>query len=500
MPTDPEARQLLEFAFEEQRGFITDEARRKCALCPRRAGKSYAVGLWLCIGWRFRPGQKSLFIARTIAHARDILWDVLKDLDRKWEWGCKFNEARSEMHFPNGYVIRLRGVGTLREAEKIRGGHYWRVAIDEAHLYEEALLQFLITSVVEPALVDLLGELCLTGTPGYVLAGFWFEKTAPRDEFPDAKGAPWPTHRWSMLDNPHLPDPEGELAQVLLEHGWTEDHPEVIREWKGRWVRDDGALVYTYDPVRHSYLDGDGRFDERQWARNTQGLKSVIGVDTGWSDGNGFCVAQKRHDGPTIRIPVAFRCGEMTDHEIARTIKQLMHRFGTRHVFMDSSTILQESMHNYGVPARKAIKGEKRPRIEYVRSLQASDNVCIHAQDAADLAGEWQTLPWGYKLSKRLEATRGGTRDDESQGAQLGERIGHKEGFIDETADATLYAVLPLTQKFRAVLDEPEAKPGSPEWMEEQDRKARQRAENRPHESGKRRPKKPKRRTRTGRP
>ena len=497
MPDDPQVKRMLAFAFSEQREFISDESRKKCALCPRRAGKSYAVGIWLCLGWMFRPGQRSMFIARTIAHARDILWDVLKDLDRRWEWGASFNESRSEMTFPNGYRIRLRGVSTMREAEKIRGGHYWKVAVDEAHLYEEALLQFLLKSVIEPALIDLRGMLTLTGTPGYVLAGLWFEATAPRDEFPDAKGEPWPTHRWSMLDNPHLPDAQGELDRLMREHGWDEDHPEVVREWKGRWVKDDGALVYIYDPVRHSYLDGDGTFDERQWVKGSQGMRTVIGVDTGWSDGNGFVVAQKRFDSPRIRIPVGFRCGEMTDHEIARTIKKLMHEYGTRHVFMDSSTILQESMHNYGVPAKKAIKGEKRPRIEYVRSLQATENICIHAQDASDLAGEWQTLPWGYKLSKALEGTvrQGGTRDDESRDAQLGERIGHKEGFIDETADAALYAVMPLTQKFQAILDEAERpKPGSPEWLDEQDRLARQRAANRPQESGKRRPRKPKRR------
>lgn len=422
----------------EQQAFLSNPARFKCALAGRRGGKSYVVAYWLLQGWRYRPGQVSLFVARSIGHARDILWDLLKALNRRWEWGAQAHEGRLEMTFPNGYQIRLRGAQNLSQVERIRGPSYWRVALDEVHLYPDRLLRFMFTSIIRPALADHLGEMIMTGTPGYDLQGMWFERTLDPEQFPDKAGDPkkvqWPTHRWTILDNPHIPDAEQELEDVLSENNWSPTNPEFLREWRGLWVEDVGALVYPYRSPVNVFNAND--YPEGYWKPGT-GVKSVIGVDVGWEDGCGFAVSQKRADAPKIVVPKAYSEVHLTDHQIAQHIKVLMREYQTQNVYIDSSgnKITAMTMRNYGIPAEPCIKGEKRPRIEYMRGLLLDGNLQIDPENAADLVGEMQTLPWEMKKMNE-------------KGTNVMRKVGHREGWIDECCDATLASVMMHSQRW----------------------------------------------------
>lgn len=474
VPDDPEFERMLEFLHPRQREFAAFKGRRRCARAGRRAGKSFAVAYWLSQSWKVRPGQISLFTARTIGHARDILWEVLKDMCRRWEWGDvdkMFNESRSECTFPNGYQIRLRGCENIKQAEKMRGPHYWRVAIDEAHTYPDQLLRHLIIKVIQPALADLSGELSLSGTPGYDLTGYWFEKSLDPELFPkEAEAcnyAQWPTFHWDMRDNPHIPDAIGEMEAIKDENGWDDSNPDFVREWLGQWVKNATEKVYSYyDPMTCTYLDDDGQFDPLLWAPGTEGLRSVIGCDVGWEDGCGFAVVQKRYDSPIIRVVRSWSECELDDHAIARHLKSLMREFKTRWVYIDSkgNKITAMTMQSYGIPAEPAVGGEKRPRIEYVRALHNTGRLKAHAHKCVDLIGEWTSLPWGYTKK---------TADD----IVTMVKAGHREGWVDEAADATMNAVLMFSQKYQDRLVEP-PKRGTPEWEEAQALKERERAMN----------------------
>lgn len=457
--------------FSQQRALVTSPHRFKCTRAGRRAGKSVALAYWLAAGWETRPGQVSCYIARTRGHARDIIWDALKDLNDSWKWGAVTNEMRLEMRFPNGYQIWLRGAENVRQAEKLRGCFYWRVAIDEAHLYPDFLLRHLWFKVIRPLLADLMGECIFSGTPGYELDGLWFHRSLDPEEFPDEaeKGGfdQWPTFSWDMRVNPFLPDPEGEWRGVLEESGWTEDDPDFVREWRGQWVRNATQKCYdVFAAERNTYLEED--FDDwDDWVGGAPLLRTVIGVDIGWEDGCGFAVAQKRADGPGIRVREAFREVEMDDTDIARALKRLMRKYKTRFVFVDSkgnkNTCM--SLRAFGVPAQPAVGGEKRPRIEYVRALLKSGNVRAHAQDAIDLIGDWQSLPWGYKRTVDVD------------GNQYMTKVGHKEGFVDECADAVMNALMMFSQQFIARLDKEPPKPGDDGYTEHVEQEERERLE-----------------------
>ena len=75
----------------KQQAFVLDTARRKCALAGRRAGKTWAVAIWLLLDTR--PGELSVFIARTTGHARRILWRTLRRVNDKYQLGESAREC-----------------------------------------------------------------------------------------------------------------------------------------------------------------------------------------------------------------------------------------------------------------------------------------------------------------------------------------------------------------------------------------------------------------------
>lgn len=450
---DPEVAKLFEHVSTRQRGLLTSLHRFRCARVGRRGGKSTSGAYWLCAGWRRRPGQVSLYIARTRGSARDILWEELKSLNRRWNWGATPNESRLELRFPNGYVVRLRGAENQAQAEKLRGPHYWRVLIDECHLYPDELLKLLVESIIRPALADLRGEMILAGTPSYVLAGYWFAKNLDPEEMPDEaaklenRGKQWPTFHWDMLENPFLPNAQEEMEAVVAEmYGGNWNHPEFLREWRGKNVRDQSALIYPFYGPRNAYMDGD--FDEKPWTPGALGLRTIIGVDVGYEDGCGFSVAQKHIHSKTIRSPLSYSRYGMKLHEVAAEIKRLQREWQTRWVYVDSSAKqLIESLENFGILAVGGIGGEKRPRIEYTRALLQDGTLQLHAERCSDTIGEMSVLPWGI---------------DKKTGQSDGK---HREGFCDEGIDSLLIAALPLTQKYAE-----EAKPIPEQGTEEHER------------------------------
>src|SRR6478752_1408654 len=192
------ARRFLRDLHPKQRAFVLDASRRKVAVCSRLYPE-------LQLKLREIDGQRLLIVGLT----RHSIWLA----------GCK---DQSE-------------VGKFRGA----GNGYKRVAIDEAQEYG-AFLRDLITGAIEPALVDKKGQLLLAGTPGPIPAGIFYEVST-------GDGGPqWPTHHWTIFDNPHIRDAEEEIRLFCATYGLDKDSATYRREYLGQWVRDEGALVYPY--------------------------------------------------------------------------------------------------------------------------------------------------------------------------------------------------------------------------------------------------------------
>jgi hypothetical protein len=422
-PLDPQWAEWCDALHPKQASAANDTSANVAVLAGRRGGKTEGCIPWLARDWESHPGKKSLYVASTIGSAREIIWDRLHDFDEKWGIGIDFNESRLEARFPNGYTIIVTGCENKKQANRVaRGKRFLRVVIDEVELFEDALIRYFIRSALKPTLMDFGGKLMLMGTPGNALIGYWYEITREEEETEVGPGGKkpakrWPTYRFNALDNPFIQYPGGAaqyLKDQLEENGWSEDDPEYIIEYLGRWVTDGNAYIYPY--TERNLWD-----DEDAW--DTEGaVRTVIGVDIGDRDGCGFAVVQKRWDGEEIRVLEAYATVNLDNDELAIEIKKLMRRYRTHHVFMDSkghgATTICKSMLNYGIPAKPAENNHKKlPLIRDTKAVLRNGKLKLHPIKCRDLILQFKQMVWNE------------------------DRDSHQEGIPDEAIDATLWAV-----------------------------------------------------------
>lgn len=270
--------------FKNQVDFVNDPAREKGALCTRRAGKTSMWTRLARITTLDRPRTITRIWSVNRIRAKQLIWDELKLLDKRHGIQCIYNETELTARLPNGSEIRLLGADKDKEVQKKRGDKTVLEVVLEAQMFGP-YLQTLVEDVAGPCLFDLQGTFCLEGTPGPLCAGYWYQVSG-REDFAskwtsiggkDSIGAGWSMHRWSVLDNPHLPHAKKELAALKAKRRWTDDNPTYVREWLGRWVNDLGALYYRFDPVRNTFT-----LDELQpWG---PGWEHTLGWDLGFRD------------------------------------------------------------------------------------------------------------------------------------------------------------------------------------------------------------------------
>ena len=459
---------ILEDLHPKQRAFVEDPAPRKCAEKGRRGGGSVGIAAWLIQEWHRWPGKMSLFIALTQETAKNILWPTLEWMNAKYHLGAIPNGLELSWTFPNGYKILLRGAKDRAQVEKLRGFAMGarRIALDECGSYGghlNTMFTYMIQSVLSPQLMDTFhlggGQLALCGSPGIDPMGFYYEKCNGRDHM--GRMTPrWPTHHWTAFDNPYL-DAASYLVEELAEGNHilddTEPRDMVLemvalkdvplsdtrwaavlcrlsasfrREYLADWVKDADALVYL--PAERNMLAlGYDLPSDVPW-------RICIGADIGWGDGNGFAVAAKSLRSRDIVLLQAYYLPELDDSEIAAELQELRQAWRCGEIYVDcggEGDRLIANMANHGVTVQAAGKGRKKPRIEYLRALLSVGSLQIRPEHCTDVLTEWSALPWSP------------------------DRQSHREGFVDDVADAVLMAVNPLSQRFLPAKN-PRPKPG----------------------------------------
>jgi hypothetical protein len=167
----------LDPLFPKQNEFILDESRFVSAQCSRRAGKTNGLAIRFFKTMERHPGCQCIYLALTRESSKDIMWPVLQELNTQFNIGCQFVESNLEMKHPNGATLKLYGADMKNFIKRLKGRKYPGVAIDEAQDFG-VHLQSLIDDVLTPSISDYKdGWLALTGTPGPVPQGFFFEVT-----------------------------------------------------------------------------------------------------------------------------------------------------------------------------------------------------------------------------------------------------------------------------------------------------------------------------------
>lgn len=234
-------------SFPQQIAFVENEARKVAAYCSRRAGKTEGAVSKLVRKALARPGSISCYITLTRLKAKELVWGRLKELLTKYGVGFESNETELFVLLPNGSRIELRGCANSKDIEKLRGGKYALVIIDETQSIRESILSTLLRDVLRATLVDYQGQLVLIGTPGIVPQGLFWRACTDEE-------AGFSRHHWTLRQNPYIPHADEELAEIRKETGLKEADPAYQREFEGLWVADKDSLVlWGYNPAVNDY-------------------------------------------------------------------------------------------------------------------------------------------------------------------------------------------------------------------------------------------------------
>jgi hypothetical protein len=426
--------------FKEQLEVSKCSSNVICLLCARRAGKSFYAAFWLSEGSLQKPGSLNLFVTITRDNARLIVWPELKKLNDALKLGMQFNETSLEASFPNGSRILLRGCKDRPSIERFRGPKYNRVFIDECGAFPPYLKE-LYQQAIRPGTVDLDGDIIFSGTPGIPWQGFWFELTGPADDPRTIR--PHPVFEWTMLQNPHIPHAARVIEEIRKENGWKEDDATYLREYFGRWVEDEGDLVFPWNPQRNG-VDAlpvrDPLTHQRyQW-------RYVLGVDYGYVDSTGFVLDAYCSELPEIYTVRSWKFDELIAEQVAQQIRYVQQEVGEVSVVMDygaAKGIAAEITRRFGITIIPAEKRDRAANIRLLRSEFMAEGrrkiVLGGANDA--LTDELAVLRWN---------------DDHDDIA---------DGQEDHCADAKMYADR-FCRHYAHQPIVPGPEPNTPEWYE----------------------------------
>ena len=115
---------IREELFDKQLAYIDDPAKRKCALCTRRAGKTSMWCRYATIECISGPKRLIRIWAISRLRAKQLLWEEFKDLFNRHKLTYPLrhmHETELTIRFENGSEIRLLGADKDKEVQKKRG-------------------------------------------------------------------------------------------------------------------------------------------------------------------------------------------------------------------------------------------------------------------------------------------------------------------------------------------------------------------------------------------
>ncbi len=340
-------------SFPKQDAFVNDPARFLAALCTRRAGKSNGLARRYLKTMQKYPRCLCPYLALTRDSAKNIMWDMLKEHTDEEKIKATFTEHNLTMTVENGARLQLFGADMKNFIRRLKGIKTPGAGIDESQDFGVHLIT-LVDDVLTPAIIDYPdGWLALTGTPGPIPHGYFYDVTGQRK-------FGFSLHQWSIYDNPYINDAEGFVRNLIEKKQWLPDNPTLLREWKGQWVLDLDALVYKYQKAKNDYDSVDYR---RDW-------DFVIGVDLGFDDADAIAViGWHKHQKLAYLVHEEVHSGQ-TVTELAEQIDIVIKRFDPLKVVMDTGglgkKIAEEMRKRYSLPI---VAAEKIRKFEFIELL-----------------------------------------------------------------------------------------------------------------------------------
>ena len=336
--------------FPQQNAFIEDPSRFLTAQCGRRSGKTTGLAIKFFKTLEKHPKAQCLYLALTRESAREILWPVLIEINDKYRLGCDFLESKLTMRHPNGSSLVLYGADQKNFVKRLRGRKYPGIGIDEAQDMGPHL-QSLIDDVLMPAIADYSDSwIAMTGTPGPVPAGYFFEATM------NGKYG-YNRHGWTILDNPHMPDPAKIIDEIKTKNQWDESNPTLKREWRNQWVLDVNSLWVRYNEVQNDFTQ-----------LPQEKMQYIIGVDIGYKDADAIAVLGWSDVSKVVYLVEEFVAPKQDITDLTNCIKAFQKKYDATKIVMDEGAlgkkIGEELRRRHLIHVEAAEKTEKQSNVE----------------------------------------------------------------------------------------------------------------------------------------
>lgn len=349
---------ILEHAFPKQKEFILDPSRRKTLFCTRRSAKSYTGGLHMVHFAMQYPKVNIGFVGLTRASAKAIIWkDILKVIDDKYHLEATFNHTDLMMRLPNESEILVFGADAdENEMKKLLGRKFKLLIIDEASMYSISIANLI--GLVEPALIDEDGTICLLGTASDFPRGLFYDITTGKDNS-------WKLFKWSAYDNPYVARQwHATIEKIKVERPLYMDTPQFKQWYLNQWIVDEEKLVYRFSASRNLCL--------RQPHLSHDSWTYILGVDTGWEDDSAFVLSAFHSNDPNLYILSCYRRKKMTFDDVAAKVQEFMSdsQYAPHKVIIDGANKQGvESMRMRSkIPFEYADKQDKATFIELLNS------------------------------------------------------------------------------------------------------------------------------------
>ncbi len=336
--------------FPAQNAFVEDKSRYLVAQCSRRSGKSNGLALRFFRTMEIHPKSNSLYVGLTQESAREIMWPVFKEMNDKYKIGCRFVDSTMKVIHPNGSSVKLVGADRKDFIKKLRGKKHPGVAIDEAQ--DLTTLQTLIDDVLTPCIADYAdGWLAMTGTPGPVPMGYFFDVTQNNKYG-------YSVHKWTLLENPYMPNPQAFLTDLKAKREWTDDNPTLRREWLNQWVLDAQSLWVRYDEKINHYAELP---KEHKWSY-------IMGVDIGFNDADAIAVLAWSETSPVTYLVEEFLVRKQGLSGLTAMIETVQKKYNAYKIVMDEGglgkKLAEDLRQRFGVPLEPADKAHKQTNVE----------------------------------------------------------------------------------------------------------------------------------------
>jgi hypothetical protein len=319
---------------------------------------------------------------------------------------------------------------------RLRGRKFAGVAVDECQEFG-VHIQTLVDDILTPSIADYTdGWLALTGTPGCVPAGMFFDIT-------QLGKYGYSLHKWSILNNPFMPNPAAFIEDLKTKREWDDSNPTLRREWRGEWVLDVESLWVRYNEAKNNYsvlppLPAPHKYNY------------IMGVDIGYNDADAIAVlawSEVSKETYLVREVIAKKQGIT---ELVEQIQVLSKEFDISKIVMDEGAlgkkIGEEIRRRHGIPVTAADKMRKQENVEILNDNLRTGK--FKAKEKSRFAQDSYIVQIDWDKS---------TPD----------RIVVKKKPHSDIIDAVLYA-FKESPAFAWEAPKPTLRPGSKEWAEAQ--------------------------------